>query len=107
MAGRRRQLLEAFGHMHIINPYRHGLDNIKTDMVGYWTLNETTGTRSDSHNSYDLTETGTVSYTTGKKGNCAVFPGSADNGLGINNIFGRSMLYGKDTCFFNSFRGRL
>lgn len=43
----------------------------KTDLVSYWKMDETSGTRYDSHGSNDLTDNNTVSYATGKQGNCA------------------------------------
>jgi hypothetical protein len=42
-------------------------------LVSYWELEETSGTRVDSHGSNDLTDLNTVSYATGKQGNAADF----------------------------------
>jgi len=50
---------------------------ITDNMAGFWTLNETSGTRTDSMGASTLSETGgTVSSTTGKIGNAATFSGS-------------------------------
>jgi hypothetical protein len=44
------------------------------DLKAYWKLNETSGTRSDSVNSHDLTDNNTVGYTSsGVVGNAASF----------------------------------
>ncbi len=44
-----------------------------TSLIGYWPLEEASGTRVDSHtNSLDLTDNNTVTQTTGIVGNCAV-----------------------------------
>lgn len=45
-----------------------------TNLISWWTLDETSGTRNDSHtNSYHLTDNNTVSYGTGKISNSASF----------------------------------
>ena len=44
-----------------------------TGLVSYWALDETSGTRYDSHGSNDLTDNNTVGYTTGVQGNAADF----------------------------------
>lgn len=41
-------------------------------LVAYWKLEETSGTRYDSHGSYDLTENVGIDSGVGVKGNCAV-----------------------------------
>lgn len=44
------------------------------NLIGYWKLNETSGTRVDAHsNGYDLTDNNTVGYATGVIGNAANF----------------------------------
>jgi hypothetical protein len=43
------------------------------NLVSWWTLNETSGTRLDSHGSNQLTDNNTVGYTAGLKGNAASF----------------------------------
>jgi hypothetical protein len=42
-----------------------------TGLVSWWNLDETSGTRADSHGSNDLTDVNTVGYTDGKIGNAA------------------------------------
>jgi hypothetical protein len=42
-------------------------------LVSYWTFDETSGTRIDSHGSNNLTDTGSVGSATGKIGNAASF----------------------------------
>lgn len=49
---------------------RNGLLNA---LVAYWKLDETTGTRNDSHSSNHLADNGSVGYDTGKISNAAVF----------------------------------
>lgn len=44
-----------------------------TGLVSWWSLNETSGTRNDSHGSNHLTDNNTVGSTTGKQGNAANF----------------------------------
>jgi len=46
-------------------------------LTSWWTFDETSGTRADSHGSNDLTDNNTVGYATGKKSNGADF--EADN----------------------------
>lgn len=46
---------------------------LKDNLVSWWTLDETSGTRVDSHGTNDLTDNATVLYGTGKKGNAADF----------------------------------
>jgi hypothetical protein len=41
------------------------------DLVAWWSMNEESGTREDSHGSNDLTDNNTVGYGAGKKGNAA------------------------------------
>lgn len=43
------------------------------NLVSYWKLDETSGTRNDSHGTNHLTDNNTVLYGTGKQGNCADF----------------------------------
>lgn len=44
-----------------------------TNLVSWWELNETSGTRDDAHGTNDLTDNNTVGYDTGKKSNAASF----------------------------------
>jgi len=57
----------------ILNPYRFAAADtgIKTDLVAWYDLEETTGTRVDAHSTYDLTENGTIGSTTGVVGTAA------------------------------------
>ncbi|MEO1063759.1 MAG: LamG-like jellyroll fold domain-containing protein [Actinomycetota bacterium] len=47
--------------------------SLLTDLVAHWKLNETSGTRADSHGSNDLTDNNTVGSASGKLGNAADF----------------------------------
>lgn len=50
------------------------------NLVSYWKLDEASGTRADSHGSNNLTDNNTVTSTTGKIGNAALFNAvDADN----------------------------
>lgn len=42
-------------------------DDITTNLAAYWKLDETSGTRVDAHNTYDLTEVGMVPDVPGKR----------------------------------------
>ena len=57
----------------IINSYRFAAagGGIKDNLVAWWDLEETTGTRVDAHSTYDLTENGTIDSTTGVVGAAA------------------------------------
>ncbi|MBN2115754.1 MAG: hypothetical protein JW730_04245 [Anaerolineales bacterium] len=44
-----------------------------TGLISWWTLDETSGTRNDSHGTNDLTDTNAVGYAPGVKGNAASF----------------------------------
>lgn len=48
-------------------------NTLKDNLVAHWDLDETSGTRVDSHGSYDLTDNGTVGFATGKISNAADF----------------------------------
>jgi hypothetical protein len=52
--------------------------SLSDNLLHYYTLDETTGTREDSHGTLDLSVTGTVGYEAGLIGNQATF-GSGDN----------------------------
>ncbi len=53
-----------------------------TGLTSWWTLNETSGSRSDSRGSNTLTDTNTVTYNaSGKQGNAASFTGSSSEKL--------------------------
>ena len=69
------QLLSAFGNRMIINSYRHGVsDPLLDGLVAWWSMDETSGTRFDSHtNGLDLTDVNTVGSAAGKINNAADF----------------------------------
>lgn len=50
-----------------------GITTLTNDLVSWWSLDETSGTRVDSHGSNDLTDQNTVLSTTGKQSNAASF----------------------------------
>ena len=58
-----------------------------TNLISWWTLDETSGTRNDSHSINHLTDNNTVASTTGKKSNAAsfVFANSEYLSLADNN----------------------
>jgi len=55
----------------------------KDNLIAWWSLDETSGTRADSHGSNDLTDNNTVTYDTGKQGNAADFEDSVGEYLSI------------------------
>ena len=57
--------------------------SLLTDLVSYWTLNETSGTRNDSVGSNHLGVIGTVGSGAGKIGNAATFTRDAANALSV------------------------
>ena len=68
------QLLSAFGDKMIINSYRYvaGGDPLLDGLIAWWSLDETSGTRVDSHTGgIDLTDNNTVGFATGKVSNAA------------------------------------
>jgi len=59
---------------YITNPPRPvSASTLLTGLVSWWSMDETSGTRADSHGSNDLTDNNTVDYTAGKVGNAASF----------------------------------
>jgi hypothetical protein len=56
-------------------PAASGFD--KTGLISWWSLDETSGTRADSHGTNDLTDVNTVGYASGKISNAGDF--EADN----------------------------
>lgn len=58
-----------------------GADSLLTDLVAWWSLDETSGTRVNAHNpgTYDLTDNNTVGYDTGVVGNAASFAGGGND----------------------------
>ena len=51
------------------------------NLVSWWSLDETSGDRVDSHGSNDLTDTNTVLYAAGKQSNAADFETSNSESL--------------------------
>lgn len=51
----------------------------KTSLIAWWTMDETSGTRYDSHGSNDLSDGNTVGYGTGIKSNAADFEYTSGN----------------------------
>jgi hypothetical protein len=74
-----------------------GAVDLTTGLVAWYSLNETSGNRADSHTgSYTLTQAGTVGSTTGRVGNAANFANNNANRLSSSNsIFNRG-----DTDFY-------
>lgn len=56
-----------------------------TGLVAHWELEETSGTRVDSHGSYDLTDVNTVGSGTGKQGTCADFVRASSEMLTVSD----------------------
>jgi hypothetical protein len=50
-----------------------GVKTLRTNLSGYWKLNEASGSRADSAGSSTLTDNNTVTSATGKRGNAAQF----------------------------------
>jgi hypothetical protein len=62
--------------------------SLLTDLVAYWKLEEASGTRVDSHSTYDLTnDHNTVAQGTGILGNCADFEATNSEGLNTGSDF--------------------
>lgn len=82
-----RQLLSALGNqMLIINPYRFAsADPLLTDLVSWWSMDEASGTRADSHGSHDLTDNNTVGQTTGVVSNAASFVAANNESLSLGH----------------------
>lgn len=58
---------------------------LRDNLVSWWELNETSGTRYDAHGTNHLTDNNTVGYATGKKGNCASMLIANDESLSITD----------------------
>jgi hypothetical protein len=56
-----------------------------TGLVSWWSLDETSGTRNDSHGSNHLTDNNTVGYTAGVRDNAAYFIAANNEHLSIND----------------------
>jgi hypothetical protein len=63
-----------------------GGGGLKTGLVAWWTFDETSGTRSDSHASNDLTDFATTSYIAGKQSNAAMFVRADDDRIYTNSV---------------------
>ena len=68
-----------------------------TDLLAYWSMEEESGTRVDSHGSYNALVTVNPGYGTGKQGNAADFVAASSQGLYLNDSPGISM--GGDVSF--------
>ena len=55
------------------------------DLVSYWSCDETSGSRVDSHGTNDLTDNNTVGYVEGVIGNACYFNGANSEYLSIND----------------------
>ena len=62
-----------------------GSTYLETNLVSHWELEETSGTRVDSKGSNDLTDNNTVTQSTGKQGNDAVFARANSESLSITD----------------------
>lgn len=60
--------------------------SLATDLVSYWELEESTGTRVDSHGTYDATDVGSVGSATGIQGDGASFTGATNQELNAGDI---------------------
>jgi hypothetical protein len=56
-----------------------GASSLLTGLIGYWKLDEASGTRNDAHGSNHLTDNGSVGSNTGKLGNAADLDGVNDS----------------------------
>jgi hypothetical protein len=56
-------------------------NDFSTGLVAHWKLDETSGTREDIHSTYDLSDTNSVSYASGKFNNAADFTASSSEYL--------------------------
>jgi hypothetical protein len=64
-------------------PAAGGTSPLLTNLVAYWKLDESSGTRIDSHGSNNLTDNNTVGSATGKIGNAASFVSANEEYLSI------------------------
>lgn len=81
---------------------------LPTGLISYWELEETSGTRYDSHGSNDLVDGNTVGYTTsGKLGNAADFASTSSeyfetpSDIGSTNAFSISLWVNPDRVNVN------
>lgn len=87
-----------------------GIDT--TGLISWWTLDETSGTRNDSHGTNHLTDNNTVAYAAGKKGNAADFERGNNEYLYIDDNASLSYsgdftiaLWAKAESYNESYRG--
>lgn len=59
-----------------------------TNLISWWSFDETSGNRADSHGSNTLTDVNTVGYTTGKKSNAANIVDANNEYLSVNSNTG-------------------
>ncbi len=55
-------------------------NNLTQNLISYWELEESSGTRIDSHSTNDVADNNTVTSGTGKQGTAAQFTNPSDNG---------------------------
>lgn len=74
---------------------------LRDNMVSWWELNETSGTRNDSHGTNHLTASGTggVGYATGKQGNAADFEAGDSDTLTIADASQSGLDFTSDFSF--------
>lgn len=72
---------------------------LRDSMISWWELNETSGTRYDSHGSNHLTDNNTVLYGTGKQGNCADFESTNNESLSIADASQSGLDFTSDFSF--------
>lgn len=59
-----------------------------TSLVAWWSMDETSGTRNDSHGTNHLTDNNTVGYDAGKKSNASSFVGANNEYLSVSSNSG-------------------
>lgn len=72
-------------------PAADGTPDLTTDLVAYWKLDETSGSRADSAGSNTLADNNTVTSGTGKQGNAALFTLANSEYLSISDNTALSM----------------
>ena len=94
--------------MMIINPYRYGgaASSLLTGLVSWWSMDETSGNRADSHGSNTLTDNNTVTYDTGKISNASQYTAANSEYLEITtNPFDFTQDYTVAGWFYRSATG--
>ena len=61
------------------------MSTLRTNLVSWWSMNELSGTRVDSHGTVNLTDNNTVGNAAGKQGNGADFESTFSEFLNANN----------------------